>query len=51
MVQVDLGKKQDSISKITRAKRAEDMAQVVDHLPMKHETLNSNRNKNSNKKF
>jgi hypothetical protein len=33
MVQVGLGKKQDPISKITRSKRAESMAQVVEHLP------------------
>jgi hypothetical protein len=36
------GQKPDSISKITKAKRAGDIAQVVKHLSTKHEALNSN---------
>jgi hypothetical protein len=32
---------QDAISKITKAKRAEGEAQVVEFLPSKHEVLNS----------
>jgi hypothetical protein len=36
MVQTDLGKKQNPISKITRAKRAGGVAQVVAHLPKKY---------------
>jgi hypothetical protein len=40
-----LGKKEKKrypISKITRGKKVEDMAQVIEHLPTKGETLNSN---------
>jgi hypothetical protein len=32
----------DPISKITRAKRFEAMAQAVEHLPQKHKALSSN---------
>jgi hypothetical protein len=39
MVQASLGKKQDPISKITRAKRAGGMAQGVEHTSQKHEAL------------
>jgi hypothetical protein len=42
VVQSSLGKKQDPISKITRATRATGMAQVVEHLPSKKEALHSN---------
>jgi hypothetical protein len=41
-VHVDLGKKRDLLSKMTRIKRAMDMAQVVKHLPSKCKTLSSN---------
>jgi predicted transposase YdaD len=44
VVQDDLSKKQDSISKITRAKRTGDMAQVVECLLSKREVLSSNPN-------
>jgi hypothetical protein len=40
MIQASLGKKQDPISKITRAKKAGDVAQAVECLP--HEALRSN---------
>jgi hypothetical protein len=36
------GKLRDSISKITKAKRAGGEAQVVEHLPSKHKILSSN---------
>jgi hypothetical protein len=42
MVQVCLGKKQDPTSKITIAKRAEDMIPAVESLPTKCDTLSSN---------
>jgi hypothetical protein len=42
MVHADLGKKGDPIAKITKAKRAEVLAQVVECLPSKHEALKSN---------
>jgi hypothetical protein len=45
-VQASLGKNQDLIFKITRAKRAGGIAQAVEHLPRKHETLSSNHQKN-----
>jgi hypothetical protein len=35
IIQVDPEKKQDPISKITKAKRARGVAQVVEHLPSK----------------
>jgi hypothetical protein len=41
VVQVSLGEKQDPTLKITRANRAVDMAQAVEHLPSKHEALSS----------
>jgi hypothetical protein len=45
VVQAGLGKKQDLISKITRAKRAAGVAQVVECcLPSKCEALSSNPN-------
>jgi hypothetical protein len=40
-VQAALGKKQDFVSKINKAKRAEGMAQVIDHLPSKSKALNN----------
>jgi hypothetical protein len=43
-VQADASIKQESVSKITRAKRAAGVAIVVEHLPSKHEALNSNPN-------
>jgi hypothetical protein len=48
VVQASLGKKQDpiSISKITISPRARRMAQVVEHLPSKCETLISNPSSN-----
>jgi hypothetical protein len=42
MVQASLGKKQDLMSKITRAKRAEGMAQAVGGQPSKYKDLSSN---------
>jgi hypothetical protein len=42
MLQAGLGKKWDSVSKKTRAKRAGDVAYVVERLPSKGEALNSN---------
>jgi hypothetical protein len=42
MVQTSLGKKRDPISKITRAKRAGGVAQVVEPLPSKCKALSSN---------
>jgi hypothetical protein len=42
IVQAGLGKKQDPISKITRAKRTEGLAQAVEHLTSKYEALSSN---------
>jgi hypothetical protein len=42
MVQAGLGKRQALTSKITKAKRAGGMAQVIEYLPSKHKTLNSN---------
>jgi hypothetical protein len=50
MVQADLSKKQNAIPKITRAKRPGGMAQVVKHLPSKHEALSSNPNTAKKKK-
>jgi hypothetical protein len=48
VVQADLGKKQDPVSKITRAKKkkkknkgAGGVAQVEEHQPSKYEALNS----------
>jgi hypothetical protein len=43
------GKKQDSISKITRAKSAGGMAEVVEHLSSKCKTLSSNSSTTKNK--
>jgi hypothetical protein len=40
--EVDLGKKQDPVSKITKAKRSGDVAQVVKPLSSKCKTLSSN---------
>jgi hypothetical protein len=42
VVQAGLGKKQDSISKITKAKRIGGMAQVVESLSSNCESLSSN---------
>jgi hypothetical protein len=39
MVQGSLGKKQDPITKITRAKKAGGVAKVVEHLPPKCKAL------------
>jgi hypothetical protein len=53
MVHSSLGKKQDSISKIPRVKRAGVMAQAVEHLPSKCDVLSSSpskTNKQTNKK-
>jgi hypothetical protein len=41
-VQPSLGKKQDPIFKITRAKMARDVVQMVECLSNKHKALNSN---------
>jgi hypothetical protein len=40
-VQDNLGIEQDTISKLTRAKRAGGMAQAVDFLPSKWEVMSS----------
>jgi hypothetical protein len=45
LVQVGMSKMRDLISKITREKRAGDMAQAVDHLPCKCEALSSHTKK------
>jgi hypothetical protein len=50
VVQASLGKKQDPISKITRANRAGGVAQVEEHLPSKSEALSSNTSTAKNKK-
>jgi hypothetical protein len=42
IIQASLGKKQDPISKITREKRVAGMAQTVQHVLSKYETLISN---------
>jgi hypothetical protein len=42
VVQANLGKKQDPISKITRAKRVGGIAQVIEYLLSKQEALTSN---------
>jgi hypothetical protein len=42
VVQPGLVKKQDPVSKMTRTKRAGDMAQVAEHLPGKCEAVSSN---------
>jgi hypothetical protein len=42
MVQAGLGKKQDPVSKINRAKRAGRVAQMVEYLPNKCAALSSN---------
>jgi hypothetical protein len=42
VTQAGLGKKQDPISKITRAKRAGGVAQAVECLTHKHEALSPN---------
>jgi hypothetical protein len=41
---------QEPSSKLTRAKRARGMDQVVEHLPSKHEALSSNPSTIKNKK-
>jgi hypothetical protein len=50
VVQASLGKKQDAISKITRAKRLGGVAQTAEHLPSKHGVLSSNIRAIKNKK-
>jgi hypothetical protein len=40
-IQASAGIKEDPISEITRAKRADRVAQVVEHLPSKDKVLNS----------
>jgi hypothetical protein len=42
VVKASLGRKQDLVSKIIRAKRAGDMAQAIVCLPCKREVLSSN---------
>jgi hypothetical protein len=42
MVQASPDKNEGPIPKINKAKRAGSMAEVVDHLPSKHDTLNPN---------
>jgi hypothetical protein len=51
MFQAGLGKKQNLISKIIRAKRNRGMAQVTQCLPHKHDALNSNSNGTKGKKI
>jgi hypothetical protein len=48
-VQARLGKKQDPISKITRAKRVGGVKQAVEYLPRKYENLSSNPSTTKNK--
>jgi hypothetical protein len=52
MAEIGLGKKQDSFSKTTRAKRAGSTDQAAECLPSKHEALSSNSHtsKKKNKK-
>jgi hypothetical protein len=42
VLEAGLDKKQDRVSKISRAKRAESVTQAVEHLPGKCEALGSN---------
>jgi hypothetical protein len=49
-VQAGLGKNEDPVSKITRAKKAGCMAHIVEHLPSKCKTLSSNHS-TTKKKF
>jgi hypothetical protein len=42
MVQTNLGKKPDAISKTTRTKSAQGMNQLTGHLPNKEKVLSSN---------
>jgi hypothetical protein len=49
-IQGNLCKKQNLISKITRAKRIGGMAHVAEHLPSKSETLNSSPSTTKKKK-
>jgi hypothetical protein len=42
IIQASLGKMQDTIPKITRAKMARGMAEAVEYLPCKCEVLSSN---------
>jgi hypothetical protein len=51
MFQASLGKKQDLISKITRAKRAGGMVQDLEHFPRKHEVLSPNPSTEKKKKL
>jgi hypothetical protein len=46
-----MGKKLETIQKITEAKMFEDMVQVAGQLPSKHEALNSNPNTAKKKKI
>jgi hypothetical protein len=39
VVKAGLGKNQDSISKLIRAKRAKGVDQAAEHLPSKHDAL------------
>jgi hypothetical protein len=50
VVQAGLGKKQDPISKITRAKWARGIVQVVAYLPSKNEALSTNLSTKSKKR-
>jgi hypothetical protein len=44
------GQKQDPFSKVTRAKRAGHVTQVIELLPSKHEALSSNSSNSKKKK-
>jgi hypothetical protein len=50
IVQAGLGKKQDPLSKITRAKITAGVVQAVKHLPHKHQALSSNPSSTNNLK-
>jgi hypothetical protein len=49
VIQVNLGIKQDPISKITNVKRTDEVAQVVEHLPRKHKAPEFNPQYHKNK--
>jgi hypothetical protein len=50
LAQIGLGKKCNPISKITRAKRAESIAQLVEHLPSKSSNPSTTKKEEEEKK-
>jgi hypothetical protein len=48
IVQAGLGKKQDVVSKIIRARRDRSVAKAMEYLPSKHKMMNSNPSTSSN---